>query len=103
MDIITPIDESKVGSIAAASKTDVEKAVQVAKLADQNGLWRKLPGLKRGSILRAIAVEVSLGLVPLLRARRQAAAVAGQESNRGTKGIIEDIPSPCARKPSQMD
>lgn len=57
MDIVTPIDGSVVGSIPAATKTDVEKAIAAANTAHKSGVWGKLPGGKRGSIMRSIAGE----------------------------------------------
>jgi hypothetical protein len=61
MDIVTPIDGSVVGSIPAATKTDVEKAIAAANTAHKSGVWGKLPGGNRGSIMRSIAGEVGGG------------------------------------------
>ena len=55
MDIITPIDGSVVGSIAAASKEDVEKAIQAAKKSHKSGCWGRQSGLARAKVMRQIA------------------------------------------------
>jgi len=59
LDIVTPIDGSTVGSIPAASKPDVERAIAAANAAHKSGVWGKLPGSKRGAVMRSIAQEVS--------------------------------------------
>lgn len=60
LDVVTPIDGTIVGSIPAAGKFDVQKAIQAAKAAHRSGTWRKQGGSQRGSILRAIAAEVRI-------------------------------------------
>lgn len=57
LDIVTPIDGSTVGSIPAASKPDVERAIAAANAAHKSGVWGKLPGSKRGAVMRSIAQE----------------------------------------------
>lgn len=63
MDVVTPIDGSVVGSIPAAGKEDVHRAIQAAKAAHRSGAWRKQGGSQRGTILRAIAAEVGVLLI----------------------------------------
>ena len=67
LDIITPLDGSIVGSIPAATKPDIERAIAAASQAHRSGLWGRLPGSKRGAVMRSIAQEVGKSLASTCR------------------------------------
>lgn len=57
MPIISPATEAQVGTIAAGTQEDIEKAVAAAQAAIKAG-WTKTTGAHRAKYLRAIAEKV---------------------------------------------
>lgn len=55
-DVINPTDESVVGQVQMASKSDAEKALQAAEAAQV--AWRRLPARQRADHLRAFTKEI---------------------------------------------
>ena len=58
IDIICPANEDKIGTIAAATAEDAERALQAAHAAFKRGTWSGLSGSQRARFLRAIAKKV---------------------------------------------
>jgi len=56
LDVITPIDGSKIGTINQASKDDYEKVAASAQRAFLN--WREVPGPKRGEFVRRLGLKL---------------------------------------------
>ena len=54
--IISPIDESQVGTVQNASPEDVHRALQAAKNAQKS--WRRLPARQRADLLRAFTAQI---------------------------------------------
>ena len=61
-DVINPANGKVIGSIAAGTTTDIDRAAQAAKAAFDSGVWSGLPGRERSRIL-----PKSLGLHHSLR------------------------------------
>ncbi|MBB2971563.1 aldehyde dehydrogenase [Mesorhizobium sp. RMAD-H1] len=55
LDVISPIDGSRLTTIADASATDVEKAVSAAREAFDNGIWSRADPAERKKVLHRIA------------------------------------------------
>ncbi|YBV94767.1 aldehyde dehydrogenase (plasmid) [Phyllobacteriaceae bacterium JZ32] len=55
LDVISPIDGSRLTTIADASATDVEKAVSAAREAFDNGIWSRAAPAERKKVLHRIA------------------------------------------------
>jgi acyl-CoA reductase-like NAD-dependent aldehyde dehydrogenase len=58
LDVINPATEMLIGTIPAATSSDVEKAVAAARAACKEGTWSKATGAHRATYLRAIATKV---------------------------------------------
>lgn len=58
-ELVCPNSESVVGRVAAASSTDMDRAVAAAREAFDNGPWPRLSPAERGTYLRRFADELA--------------------------------------------
>ncbi len=56
--VINPATEEVIGAIPAATKEDVDAAIEAACAAAKSGHWTKTTGAYRAGFLRAIAAKV---------------------------------------------
>ncbi len=58
IELVSPSTEDRLGSVAAASEADVDRAVAAARRAFDDGPWPRMTGPERAAKLRAIADRV---------------------------------------------
>ena len=74
MDVISPIDGTFLTEIAAGRSVDVDKAVQAARIAFEDGRWSSLAPAARGKVLQRIAEKIVniffvIRFIPRLRSK----------------------------------
>lgn len=84
LDVISPVNEEVVFTVAEAVNADVDKAVAAGREAFDTGPWPRLTPPERADILRAFAVS--------LRARADDFAVAWTESTGVVDGMAKASP-----------
>ncbi len=65
LDVISPIDGTKLTTIAAGSDTDIDNAVKAARTAFEDGRWSQLAPAARGKVLQRIADRIEAEAVSL--------------------------------------
>lgn len=55
-DVINPATEQKITDVAEGDKADIDRAVQAARHAFENGPWKKMSARERGRILTKVAM-----------------------------------------------
>lgn len=84
LDVISPVSEEEVFTVAEAVPADVDKAVAAARDAFDNGTWPRMTPLERAKTLKAFATA--------LRQRADDFAVAWTESTGVVEGMAKASP-----------
>lgn len=84
LDVVSPVNEQVVFTVAEAVSADVDKAVAAAREAFDNGPWSRMTPLERAEILKTFAAA--------LRKRADDFAVAWTESTGVVEGMAKSSP-----------